>query len=59
MPINNHESRHTEGSGVTLAWAVDDRDAPTELTIFDPDDDVTTRWITMDEAHVCDLNETA
>lgn len=59
MQVTNHESRPVELSPVTLAWAFDDQDAPTELTIFDPGVDITTRWITIDADHVRDLDEIA
>ena len=39
-----------------LAFAVDDADAPTEVTVYPEDDvDVTTTWLTIDVDHVVDL----
>ena len=49
--------RHAELPNGTLSWAFDDEDAPTEITIFDPQNEITTRWIAIDKDYVCDLNE--
>lgn len=42
---------------MSLSWAYDDTDAPTEVTIFDSDGEITTRWITMETEYVRDLDE--
>lgn len=41
-------------STATLSWAFNDED---EITIFESQNDVTTHWLTIDEDHVCDLND--
>lgn len=57
MHTHDHESRSAEPPTVALSWAFNDEDAPTEITVFDPQNEVETRWITMDKDHVCDLDE--
>lgn len=62
---DNHRDRgpqepFDDGGPVELAFAPDDEDAPTEVTVF-PEHlaDVTTTWITIDAAHVVHLAEHA
>lgn len=57
MQTHDHESQFEELPDGTLSWAFDDEDDPTEITIFDPRNDITTHWITIEKASVCDLNE--
>lgn len=57
MQTHDYESDPTEPLRVTLSCAYDDRDAPTEFTIFDAQREVTTRWITIDRDHACELGE--
>lgn len=43
-----------------LRYAVDDPDAPTSVTVFDPlADDPTTAWLTADVPWVVDLRDVA
>lgn len=55
MTTTEYESYPEELPSVTLSWAFNDADEPTQVTIFDSDDEITTHWITMDEEYVCDL----
>lgn len=55
MSTNDSESHSAELPDVTLCWAFDDEGSPTEVTVFDPQNEITTRWITIDEDYVCDL----
>lgn len=55
MTTPEHESSPDERPSVTLSWAFNDADAPSQVTIFDSDDEITTHWITMDEEYVYDL----
>jgi hypothetical protein len=49
-----------EPAPVDLAWAVDDADHPTELTVYsDREDEITTHWLTVDLEHAVDLEEMA
>ena len=56
MSTNNHKPRSAELSEYRLSWAFDDEESPTEITIFDPQDETTTRWITMEKDYVRDLD---
>ncbi|MDS0222432.1 hypothetical protein NDI54_13880 [Haloarcula sp. S1AR25-5A] len=58
MQTNNHDSRPPNRPDIALSWAVDDRDAPTELTIYDPQSERTTHWLTIDRDFAYDLAET-
>lgn len=51
---DSHPEDHPPG---TLSWAVDDEADPSELTIFEPQAELTTHWITMDTESVCDLDQ--
>ncbi|GAB6861185.1 hypothetical protein ACFR97_14045 [Haloplanus litoreus] len=55
---HDHESRPENRPAITLAWAFNDQDAPSEITIFDPQNEITTHWITIDKDYVYDLDET-
>ncbi len=57
MQTHDHESYSEEHPTGTLSWALDDEDAPSEITVFDPGHDITTHWITIKKDYVCDLNE--
>lgn len=53
------EARPAEQPRYTLSWAYDDEEHPTEVTIFDSREEPTTRWVTVDEDHVRDLEDNA
>lgn len=57
MPTHDHNSPPTDPPSGILSWAFDDEDAPTEITIFDPQKESTTHWITSDRDDVCALAE--
>jgi hypothetical protein len=55
--MHTHDPHPEALSHSTLSWAFDDEDAPTELTIFDPENEITTRWITIDKDYTYTLSE--
>ncbi len=57
MQTHDYKPHPAERSSSHLFWAFDDEDAPAEITIFDPQNETTTRWITIDKHYVCTLNE--
>lgn len=57
MQTHDYEPHPEEHSNGILSWAFDDEDAPSEITVFDPQNEITTHWITIDKEYVCDLNE--
>jgi len=59
MSTSNGKSRSAEPPEFRLSWAFDDEDAPTEITIFDPQDETTTHWITIEKGYVRDLDSVA
>lgn len=43
-----------------LSFGLDDLEAPTRVTVYaEPDEEITTHWITVDAAHAVDLAQVA
>ncbi|MFD1597411.1 hypothetical protein [Halobellus rarus] len=59
MSTSNRKSRTAELSEFRLSWALDDEDSPTEITVFDPQNETTTRWITIEKDYVKNLDSVA
>lgn len=59
MSTNDREPRSAELPDFTLCWAFDDEDSPTEVTVFDPEREPTTHWITIEKEYVWDLGSIA
>ena len=55
MATNNLQSHSAELPNFALCWAFDDEDSPTKVTVFDPQNEITTHWITIEKDYVWGL----